>query len=68
MSDEAGTMSDTMSSPTGRCASGSTALCAQRDRMTMSDRQLDDAVNIFHVGSGSGRVRRRLERPTGSVR
>lgn len=40
----------------------------QRDRMTMSDRQLEDAVNIFHMGSGSGRVRRRLERPTGSVR
>ena len=40
----------------------------QRDRMTMSDRQLEDAVNVFHRGGGDGRVRRRLERPTGSVR
>lgn len=40
----------------------------QRDRMTISDRQVEDAVNIFHEGSNEGRVRRRLERPTGSVR
>lgn len=40
----------------------------QRDRMTMSDRQIEDAANVFHMGSGEGRVRRRLERPTGSVR
>lgn len=40
----------------------------QRDRMTMSDRQLEDAVNVFHSGGGDSRVRRRLERPTGSVR
>jgi len=40
----------------------------QRDRMTIADRQTEDAVNIFHMGSNEGRVRRRLERPTGSVR
>ena len=40
----------------------------QRDRMTISDRQVEDAANMFHEGSNEGRVRRRLERPTGSVR
>ena len=40
----------------------------QRDRMTMGDRQIEDAANIFHMGRSEGRVRRRLERPTGSVR
>lgn len=40
----------------------------QRDRMTIGDRQVEDAANIFHRGGNEGRVRRRLERPTGSVR
>lgn len=40
----------------------------QRDRMTIGDRQVEDAVNVFHTGGDEGRVRRRLERPTGSVR
>ncbi|HWV12463.1 MAG TPA: MFS transporter [Sphingobium sp.] len=40
----------------------------QRDRMTIGDRQVEDAANRFHHGSNEGRVRRRLERPTGSVR
>jgi hypothetical protein len=40
----------------------------QRDRMTVGDRQMEDAVNKFHIGGEDGRVRRRLERPTGSVR
>ena len=40
----------------------------QRDRMTTGDRQVEDAANKFHMGDSEGRVRRRLERPTGSVR
>jgi hypothetical protein len=36
--------------------------------MTIADRQMEDTVNIFHKGGNDGRVRRRLERPTGSVR
>ncbi|MBG6120088.1 MULTISPECIES: MFS transporter [unclassified Sphingobium] len=40
----------------------------QRDRMTQADRELQGAADAFHIGSLDNRVRRRLERPTGSVR
>lgn len=40
----------------------------QRNRATHSDQQALLAANGFHVGEPAGRVRRRLERPFGSVR
>ena len=39
-----------------------------RSRFTRSDRELQDEVNRFNRTTGSARVRRRLERPFGSVR
>ncbi|MFC4595762.1 MFS transporter [Sphingobium tyrosinilyticum] len=40
----------------------------QRSRTTQDDRELQVAADAFHIGSPHGRVRRRLERPFGSVR
>jgi hypothetical protein len=40
----------------------------QRSRLTLSDRELQAAADAFDMGDHSGRVRRRLERPFGSVR
>ena len=40
----------------------------QRERMTQGDLELQAAADVFHTGGREGRVRRRLERPTGSVR
>jgi len=40
----------------------------QRSRATQSDLANEDRVNAFHIGSTENRVRRRLERPFGSVR
>ncbi|OYW88416.1 MAG: MFS transporter, partial [Sphingobium sp. 32-64-5] len=40
----------------------------QRSRATQSDRELYAKADAFHMGSREGRVRRRLERPFGSVR
>ncbi|HEX7875271.1 MAG TPA: MFS transporter [Sphingobium sp.] len=40
----------------------------QRGRMTQGDLQLQADVDRFHIGGNEARVRRRLERPTGSVR
>jgi MFS family permease len=40
----------------------------QRSRLTLSDRELQAAADAFDTGDRSGRVRRRLERPFGSVR
>jgi MFS family permease len=40
----------------------------QRDRMTASERALQDQVLAFHSGEGPVRARRFLERPFGSVR
>lgn len=40
----------------------------QRDRMTHADVVLMVAADAFHTGDQTGRVRRRLERPFGSVR
>lgn len=39
-----------------------------RDRLTQADRELQTAADAFHIGASEGRVRRRLERPAGSVR
>jgi hypothetical protein len=38
-----------------------------RSRFTHADRELQTMADAFHIGSGA-RVRRRLERPFGSVR
>lgn len=40
----------------------------QRNRSTPSERALDQRASDFHIGPGSVRVRRMLERPFGSVR
>lgn len=40
----------------------------QRSRLTYSDGQLQDSANAFDDGNHGNRVRRRLERPFGSVR
>ena len=40
----------------------------QRSRLTLSDRELQAAADAFDTGDRGGRVRRRLERPFGSVR
>lgn len=40
----------------------------QRDRFTQSDRELQAQANAFNKAEGGARVRRRLERPFGSVR
>lgn len=40
----------------------------QRDRMTASERALQERVLAFHAGDGPVRARRFLERPSGSVR
>lgn len=40
----------------------------QRDRMTQGDRALQEVADRFNRFEGENRVRRRLERPTGSVR
>lgn len=40
----------------------------QRSRATQNDRELQAVADAFHKGSWEGRVRRRLERPFGSVR
>ncbi|MDO6414522.1 MFS transporter [Sphingomonas sp. BIUV-7] len=40
----------------------------QRDRMTQSDKLLQEAADRFNRFEDPSRVRRRLERPTGSVR
>ncbi|VWX50272.1 MFS transporter [Novosphingobium sp. 9U] len=40
----------------------------QRDRATQADRLLVEAADAFHLGNREGRMRRRLERPFGSVR
>lgn len=40
----------------------------QRSRLTHSDRELQAAADAFDLGIGGPRVRRRLERPFGSVR
>ena len=39
-----------------------------RDRPTMDDRHARDRAHVFHIGSEPPKVRRMLERPTGSVR
>ena len=39
-----------------------------RDRPTVDDRAVRDRALAFHVGPGDPRIRRMLERPTGSVR
>ena len=39
-----------------------------RDRPTVDDRALSDRALVFHTGTEPPRVRRMLERPTGSVR
>jgi MFS family permease len=39
-----------------------------RSRLTHSDRELQAAADAFDIGVGASRVRRRLERPFGSVR
>jgi hypothetical protein len=39
-----------------------------RSRFTQSDRELQDEVNRFNRSTGPARIRRRLERPFGSVR
>lgn len=40
----------------------------QRSRRTQADLQVQEEAEAFHIGPTSGRVRRRLERPFGSVR
>ncbi|MGE4429937.1 MAG: MFS transporter [Sphingobium sp.] len=40
----------------------------QRSRATQSDRDMQAMAEAFHTGSRTGRIRRRLERPFGSVR
>lgn len=40
----------------------------QRSRYTQGDLALQSAAESFHIGDRGGRVRRRLERPFGSVR
>jgi MFS family permease len=40
----------------------------QRSRFTQSDRELHALADAFHIASPGNRVRRRLERPFGSVR
>lgn len=40
----------------------------QRSRFTQADLALQNEANAFHTGRGEKRVRRRLERPFGSVR
>lgn len=40
----------------------------QRSRLTQADLQAQAEANAFHLGAQEGRVRRRLERPFGSVR
>jgi MFS family permease len=40
----------------------------QRSRLTQADRELQAAADAFNTGSPGNRVRRRLERPFGSVR
>jgi MFS family permease len=40
----------------------------QRSRLTLSDRELQASADAFDTGNHGGRVRRRLERPFGSVR
>ncbi|HET8882539.1 MAG TPA: MFS transporter [Solimonas sp.] len=40
----------------------------QRDRFTQSDRELQRQANAFNKAQGGAHVRRRLERPFGSVR
>jgi MFS family permease len=39
-----------------------------RSRITHSDRKLQENANAFHTADGKTRIRRRLERPFGSVR
>jgi hypothetical protein len=39
-----------------------------RSRFTQSDRELQALADTFHIAGPGGRVRRRLERPLGSVR
>ena len=40
----------------------------QRSRATQSDIATEERANTYHIGSHTNRVRRRLERPFGSVR
>jgi MFS family permease len=40
----------------------------QRSRLTLADRELQASADAFDMGNHTGRVRRRLERPFGSVR
>ena len=40
----------------------------QRSRATQADLNNEHAASAYHIGSHEGRVRRRLERPVGSVR
>jgi hypothetical protein len=39
-----------------------------RSRITHSDRKLQESADTFHTADGKPRIRRRLERPFGSVR
>jgi hypothetical protein len=40
----------------------------QRDRATQADREIEQQAAAYHIGFEGRRVRRRLERPVGSVR
>jgi MFS family permease len=42
--------------------------CRLRTRFTQADRELQESADSFNEGRGTNRVRRRLERPFGSVR